>query len=78
MSSHEFYVANEIISEIILGLNWLINNKVIVDIAKMVLKLPDAMMKSTFVFDSSLTDPLAVDLDQDVETAAKHEVLQIH
>ena len=42
----------------------------------MVLKLPDAMMKSTFVFDSSLTDPLAVDLDQDVEIPAKHEVLQ--
>ena len=33
MSSHQFYVANEIISEIILGLDWLINNKVIVDVA---------------------------------------------
>ena len=40
------------------------------------LKFPDETTKSMFVFDSSLTDPLAVDLDQDVEIPAKHEVLQ--
>ena len=43
----------------------------------MALKFPDETTKSMFVFDSSLTDPLAVDLDQDVEIPAKHEMLQI-
>ncbi|CAB4023488.1 zinc finger GIS2 [Paramuricea clavata] len=40
-SSHDFYVANEMVSEIILGLDWLVTNKVNVDMAEMVLKFPD-------------------------------------
>ena len=76
LSSHEFYVASEMISEIILGLDWLMINKVNVDLSKMVLVFPNQSTKSLSVFDSSVSDPSAVVLDEDVEVPAEHEVFQ--
>ena len=74
--SHEFYVANELLSEIILGLNWLTSNKVKVDLSRMVLVFPNQSTKSLFVFDSNVPDPSAVVLDEDIEVPAQHEVFQ--
>ena len=65
-SSHDFYVANEMVSEIILGLGWLVANKVNVDMAEMVLEFPDGTTKPLCLFDSTIVDPLGVVLDDDV------------
>ena len=75
-STHDFYVANEMASEIILGLDWLVANKVNVDMAEMVLKFPDSTSKPLCLFDSTLTDSLGVVLDQDLVVPAKHEVFK--
>ena len=74
--SQEFYVANEMLSEIILGLDWVMSNKVKVDLSRMVLVFPNDVTKSLFVFDSNVPDPLAVVLDKDIEVPAQHEVFQ--
>ncbi len=42
----------------------------------MVLTFPDVSTKRLSVFDSCVSDPLAVVLDEDIEVPAKHEVLQ--
>ena len=42
----------------------------------MVLTFPDLSTKPLSVFDSCVSDPLAVVLDEDIEVPAKHEVLQ--
>ena len=73
-STHDFYVANEMASEIILGLDWLVANKENVDMAEMVLKFLDGTTKPLCLFDSTLTDPLGVVLDEDLAVPAKHEV----
>ena len=75
-SVHEFYVATEMVSEVILGLDWLVTNKVSVDMADMVLKFPDGATKPLCLFDSTLSDPLAVVLEEDLVVPAKHEVVQ--
>ncbi len=75
-SSHDFYVANEMVSEVILGLDWLITNKVNVDMAGMVLKFPDGTNKPLCLFDSTIADPLAVVLDEDLVIPARHEVFK--
>ncbi len=75
-SSHDFYVANEMVSEVILGLDWLITNKVNVDMAGMVLKFPDGATKPLCLFDSTIADPLAVVLDEDLVIPARHEVFK--
>ena len=71
-STPDFYVA----SEIILGLDWLVANKVNIDMAEMVLKFPDGTTKPLCLFDSTLTDPLGVVLDEDLVVPAKHEVFK--
>ena len=71
-STPDFYVA----SEIILGLDWLVANKVNVDMAEMVLKFPDGTTKPLCLFDSTLTDPLGVVLDENLVVPAKHEVFK--
>ena len=63
-------------SEIILGLDWLVANKVNVDMAEMVLKFPDGTTKPLCLFDLTLTDPLGVVLDEDLVVPAKHEVFR--
>ena len=75
-SSHDFYVANEMVSEIILGLDWLVTNQVNIDTAEMVLKFPDGATKPLCLFDSTIVDPLGVVLEEDVVVPAKHEVFQ--
>lgn len=74
--SHEFYVADEMVSGIILGLDWLVANKVNVNMAEMVLKFPDGTTKPLCLFDSAIVDPLGVVLDEDVVVPAKHEVFK--
>ena len=64
------------VSEVILGLDWLVINKVSVDMADMVLKFPDGVTKPLCFFDSTLSDPLAVVLEEDLVVPAKHEVVQ--
>ena len=76
ISCHEFYVASDMISEIILGLDWLMSNKVNVDLSRMVLTFPDLSTKPLSVFDSTVLEPLAVVLDEDIEVPAKHEIFQ--
>ena len=71
-SVDEFYVATEMVSEVILGLDWLVT----VDMADMVLKFPDGLTKPLCLFDSTLSDPLAVVLEEDLVVPAKHEVVQ--
>ncbi|CAB4011611.1 Retrovirus-related Pol poly from transposon [Paramuricea clavata] len=75
-SSHDFYVANEMVSEIILGLDWLVTNKVNVDMAEMVLKFPDGTTKPLCLFDSTIAGPLGIVLDEDLVVPAKHEVFK--
>ncbi|CAB3986622.1 Transposon Ty3-G Gag-Pol poly [Paramuricea clavata] len=75
-SSHDFYVANEMVSEIILGLDCLVTNKVNVDMAEMVLKFPDGTTKPLCLFDSTIADTLGVVLDEDLVVPAKHEVFK--
>ena len=75
-SVHEFYVATEMVSEDILGLDWLVTNKVSVDMADMVLKFPDGATKPLCLFDSTLSDPLAVVLEEDLVVPANDEVVQ--
>ncbi|XP_065063834.1 uncharacterized protein LOC135690257 [Rhopilema esculentum] len=53
----EFYVANEVISEVILGLDWLINNKVTIHTANLLLKFPDLTHQPLTIYDASLKDP---------------------
>ena len=70
-ATHDFYVANEMAFEIILGLDWLVANKVNVDMAEMVLKFPAGTTKPLCLFDSTLTDPLGVVLDEDLLSQRK-------
>ena len=44
--------------------------------AEMVLKFPDGTTKPLCLFDSTLTDPLGVVLDEDLVVPAKHEVFK--
>ena len=53
-------------SEIILGLDWLVANNVNVDMAEMILKLPDGATKPLCLFDSTLAHTLSVVLDEDL------------
>ena len=76
ISCRHFYVASDIISEIVLGLDWLMSNKVNVDLSRMVLTFPDLSTKPLSVFDSTVSEPLAVVLDEDTEVPAKHEIFQ--
>jgi hypothetical protein len=64
------------ISEIILGLDWLMSNKVNVDLSRMALTFPDLSTKPLSVFDSTVSEPLAAVLDEDIEVPAKHEISQ--
>jgi hypothetical protein len=77
MSCHEFYVAGDMIFEIILDLDWLISNTVNVDLSRMVLTFPDLSSKPLSVFYSTVSESLAVVLDEDIEVPAKHEIFQI-
>ena len=43
----------------------------------MVLTFPDLSTQPFSVFDSSVSDPLSVVLDEDIEVPAKHEILRI-
>ena len=72
----EFYVANEVISEVILGLDWLINNKVTIDTANLLLTFPDLTHQPLTIYDASLKDPFAVVLGDDIEVPARHEIIQ--
>ena len=56
-SSHDFCVANKMVSGIILGLDWLVANKVNVNMAEMVLKFSDGTTKPLCLFDSAIVDP---------------------
>ena len=56
-------------SEIILGLDWLVANKVNVDMAimgEMILKLPDGATKPLCLFDSTLAHTISFVLDEDL------------
>ena len=75
-SNHEFYVASEMISEVILGLDWLMNHQVIIDTSKMLLKFPDSHCQPLTVHDSSLKNPAVVELSDDVEIPGRHEIIQ--
>ena len=75
-SNHEFYVAIEMISEVILGLDWLMNHQVIIDTSKMLLKFPDSHCQPLTVHDSSLKNPAVVELSDDVEIPGRHEIIQ--
>eukprot|EP00794_Sanderia_malayensis_P014622 gene14622-16137_t len=64
------------LSEVILGLDWLVNNKVIIDTANMVMKFPDATCQPLLMFDASLKDPTVVVLSDDIEIPGRHEIVQ--
>ena len=67
--SHDFYKNNEMAFKIILGLEWLVANKVNVDMAEMILKLPDGSTKPLCLFDSSdstLAHTLSVVLNENL------------
>jgi hypothetical protein len=66
----------EMISEIILGLDWLITNQVNVDLSRMVFVFPNQSTRALSVFDSSVSEPSAVVLDEDIEVPSQHEVFQ--
>jgi hypothetical protein len=64
------------VSEIILGLDWLVTNQVNVDMAEMVLKFPDGTTKPLGLFDSTIVDLPGVVLEEDIVVPAKHEVFK--
>ena len=75
-SYHEFYVVSEMISEVILGLDWLMNHQVVIDTSKMLLKFPDSHCQPLTVHDSSLKNPAVVELSDDIEIPGRHEIIQ--
>ena len=75
-SNHEFYVASEMLSEVILGLDWLVNNQVVIDTANMLMKFPDSKCQPLLVFDAALKDPTVVVLSDDIEIPGRHEIVQ--
>ena len=72
----EFYVASDIKTDIILGLDWIINCRAKIDAASMLLHLPNAISQRIAVFDSAITDPTAVVLHEDIEIPGRHEICQ--
>ncbi len=74
--NQEFYIPNEILSEVILGLDWLMNNKLSIDTANMVLRFPDLSCQPQTIYDSSLKDPSVVMLSNDIVIPGRHEVIE--
>ena len=64
------------ISEVILGLDWLMNHQVVIDTSKMLLKFPDSHCQPLTVHDSSLKNPAVVELSDDIEIPGRHEIIQ--
>ena len=64
------------ISEVLLGLDWLMNHQVVIDTSKKLLKFPDSHCQLLTVHDSSLTNPAVVDLSDDIEMPGRHEIIQ--
>ena len=75
-SYHEFYVASEMISEVILGLDWLMNHQVVFDRSKMLLTFPESRCQPLTVRDSSLKNHAVVELSDDIEIPGRHEIIQ--
>ena len=59
-----------------MGLDWLVNNQVVIDTANMLMKFPDSKCQPLLVFDAALKDPTVVVLSDDIEIPGRHEIVQ--
>ncbi len=73
--SQEFYVSKEIGDEVILGLDFLLNSKAIIDTVHLQIKFPEDDFP-LYIHDSSVVNPSIVTLIEDVVIPAEHEVVQ--
>ena len=70
-----FYVAKDISSEIILGLDWLTNCHCVIDTLKLLIGFPDGPKAPLLFNDSSIPDPAAVILCDGTEIPGRHDVI---
>ena len=71
-----FYVANDISNEIILRLDWLTNCHCVIDTSKLLIEFLDGSKAPLLLNDSSIPDPTAVILCDDIEIPGRHEVIR--
>ena len=71
----EFYVVGHMAHEILIGLNWMLENKVNIEVGERTLLIEDGNSCDLFLYDSSFMYPGIVSLGEDLELLAGHEVV---
>eukprot|EP00794_Sanderia_malayensis_P006369 gene6369-7101_t len=71
----EFFIVEKLAHEILLGLNWMDDNKVDLLVGKKELHFQDGTVCPLFIHDSSLLYPGIVTLSEDVEIPGRHEIV---
>ena len=73
---HEFYVVESLGSDVILGLDWILNNKEIIDLNEQMLKFPDGTTEPILLQNMGLSSRMIAVLQEDVEVPGRHEVVR--
>ena len=71
----EFYVVEHMAHEILIGLNWMLENKVNLQVGERKLLFEDGNSCDLFLYDSSFMYPGIVSLGEDLELPAGHDVV---
>ena len=75
VGKYDFYVANDISSEIILGLDWLLSIQAVIDTSSLVISFESGQLP-IYVRDTSISDASVVTLCDDIVIPGKHEIIQ--
>ena len=73
---HELYVVENVGSEVILGLDWMLEMKVTVDFNEQLSKLTDGTTEPMLLQVMGLQNRMVVVLQEDVEVPGRHEVVR--
>ena len=73
---HELYVVENVGSEVILGLDWMLEMKVTVDFNEQLSKLTDGTTEPMLLQVMGLQNRMVVVLQEDVEVPGRHEVIR--
>ena len=73
---HEFYIVESLGSDVILGLDWILSNKGIIDLNEQMLKFPDGTTGPILLQNLGLSSKMIVVLQEDVEVPGRHEVVR--
>ena len=73
---HEFYIVESLGSDVILGLDWILSNKGIIDLNEQMLKFPDGTTEPILLQNLGLSSKMIVVLQEDVEVPGRHEVVR--